>query len=167
MNVPLSLLIYNPIEAYTLVLLCDIIIGRKTAFNIKSIPIIYIFGSINFIIQWIPNIFYGSILFVILGLFNGYFIVSFSLMLMYKCLSCDVLYRKCILCQLINTIFIVVISSIMKFMFNIGDLFYNNNNLHEFIVNLLIFSMQIITYNFIRSVFNYEKYSKENRRRIS
>lgn len=167
MNIPLSLLIYNPLEAYTLVLLCDIITGRKTIFNIKSVPIIYIFGFINFIIQWIPNLFYGSILFAILGLFNGYFVVSFSLMLMYKYLSCHVLYRECILCQLINTIFIVVISSVMKFTFNIGDLFYNNNNLHEFIVNLLIFSMQIITYNFIRSVFNYEKYSKENCRKIS
>lgn len=33
MNIPLSLLIYNPIEAYTLVLLCDIITGNDVRLN--------------------------------------------------------------------------------------------------------------------------------------
>lgn len=166
MNIPLSLLVYNPIEAYTLILLCDIISGKRTKFNIKTIPIIYVLGVVNFVIQWIPNFFYGTILFAILGLFNGYFVVSLSLKIVYKYLNCEVSHDECILCQFINTIFIVVISSVMKFIFDIGDLFYNNNNLHEFIVNLVIFSVQIIIYNFIRRVFDYEKRSKENRRKV-
>ena len=40
MNIPLSLLIYNPIEAYTLILLGDIITGNDTKFNKKSIVVL-------------------------------------------------------------------------------------------------------------------------------
>lgn len=47
MNIPLSLLIYNPIEAYALVLLCDIITGNRTRICVRLILYLYIFGAAN------------------------------------------------------------------------------------------------------------------------
>ena len=55
MNIPLSLLIYNPIEAYTLVLLCDIITGSRTEFNRKLFPYLFVYSDINFLIQYFLN----------------------------------------------------------------------------------------------------------------
>lgn len=55
MNIPLSLLIYNPIEAYALVLLCDIITGNRTRICVRLILYLYIFGAANILIQNIPN----------------------------------------------------------------------------------------------------------------
>lgn len=61
MNMLLSLLIYNPLEAYTLILLCDVIFGCHTKLCIKNIAITYLLGAVNFSFQQIPNIWYGDL----------------------------------------------------------------------------------------------------------
>lgn len=79
MNIPLSLLIYNPIEAYTMILLCDIITGSDTKIYIKKIPFIYLFSIVNLFIQSIPYLIQGTELFAIVNILTGYFIVSISI----------------------------------------------------------------------------------------
>lgn len=49
MSVPLSLLIYNPIEAYILILLCDVIAENDTKFTIKRALLLWDFGATNMI----------------------------------------------------------------------------------------------------------------------
>lgn len=61
MNIPLSLLIYNPIEAYTMILLCDVINFKHTKFTLKNIVLLYGLSTINFCLQMIPYIWEGSI----------------------------------------------------------------------------------------------------------
>lgn len=68
MNIPLSLLIYNPIEIYTMVLLCDIISNNKSKINIRNIAYMYLFGFVNFCIQYIPNFWYGSSIYCLISL---------------------------------------------------------------------------------------------------
>ncbi len=68
MNIPLSLLIYNPIEAYTMILLCDIITGNRTKFSIKMINSIYVFGAVNLAIQLVPCLFVGESYFALLNI---------------------------------------------------------------------------------------------------
>ena len=115
MNIPLSLLIYNPIEAYTLVLLCDIITGNNTKFTFKNIPILWAFGFVNFVIQCIPNIIYGEYVFVPFIFVMNYMVVPVSIFFFYRIISTSITYKMCVISELINCIFIVVISSIFLY----------------------------------------------------
>lgn len=158
MNIPLSLLIYNPIEAYTLVLLCDIISGNNTNLSFRRIKIIWIFGAINLLIQLIPYPLYGHSLFAIINLCITYFIVPISVKYFYELCGNRISYKRCVISQLINSVFIVVVSSSVNMLFGVNTIFYNDNSLHEFIVNTIIYSLQISFYIFIkRRTLCYEK----------
>lgn len=76
MNIPLSLLIYNPIEAYTLILLGDIITGNDTKFNKKSIVALWVFGTVNFVMQFLPNLVYGENCFLFVSFISNYLLFS-------------------------------------------------------------------------------------------
>lgn len=68
MSVPLSLLIYNPIEAYILILLCDIITGENTKIGIRNIGKLYLLGAVNLLFQSIPNLWYGENFYIFLSI---------------------------------------------------------------------------------------------------
>jgi hypothetical protein len=158
MNILLSLLIYNPIEAYTMILLCDIITGSNTKLCIKKIPFIYLFSIVNLFIQSIPYLIQGTRLFAIVNILTGYFVVSISIKYFYSIILSKIAYLNCVIAQFINTLCIIVICSIADTLFNIDSMFINNNILHEFIVNIIIFSVQIIVYKIIkRRICLYEK----------
>jgi hypothetical protein len=165
MNVFLSLLIYNPLEAYTLVLLCDIITGNDTKFTFKNLPILWVFGSVNFIIQCVPNIVYGEHLFVPFVFIMNYMVVPVSIFFFYRIISVNIAYKMCVISELINCIFIVVISSIFNVTIESYNMFYFSNRTHEFVSNLVIFFVQILLYGIIkyRRVY-YEKLCKGNRK---
>ena len=158
MNVLLSFLVYNPIEAYTLILLCDIITGNIRNNPIKKIRIVLIFSTCNLLIQIIPYLFYNSKLFAIINLFVAYFILPVSVKYFYELCGNKISYKRCVIVQLINSIFIIVISSFTSITFGINSIFYNENGLHEFIINTIIYSLQISLYSLIkRKVLCYEK----------
>lgn len=77
MNIPLSLLIYNPIEAYALVLLCDIITGNRTRICVRLILYLYIFGAANILIQNIPNAWVSEPYFAIISFYELYCYTTF------------------------------------------------------------------------------------------
>lgn len=153
MNIPLSLLIYNPIEVYTMILLCDIITGNRTKFSIKMIHSIYIFGAVNLAIQLVPCLFVGEYYFALLNILVGYFIVSISIKYFYGALYHKISYLTCVFVQFINTICIIITCNITTHIFGFNNMFYNDNNLHEFIVNIVAFSLQIVIYKFIQKEF--------------
>lgn len=168
MNIPLSLLIYNPIEAYALTLLCDIITGNNTWIKKDKIFIIYFLGFINFIIQEIPNIFEETLLYIFMQLICEYILISITMFIFYPILRrYKIKKRQCVIAQFINSVFIIVISSIVGFVLNIVDMFYIQNMFHEFVANTFIFSVQISLYTFIklRSI-NYEKCCKGSGRKF-
>lgn len=98
MNIPLSLLIYNPIEAYTLILLGDIITGNDTKFNKKSIVALWVFGTVNFVIQFLPNLVYGENCFLFVSFISNYLIIPVSMLFFYNLVSFKINYFTCLMC---------------------------------------------------------------------
>lgn len=164
MSILLSLLFYNPIEAYTLILLCDIISGNSTKLNVKNVFMLYIFGSVNFVIQYIPNLTYGNNLFIVVTFGLNYFVIPLSILLFYKIMSTNITYSVCVIAEFVNCIFIIIISGFFNIFIKSYNMFFLYNRFHEFISNFAIFFVQILLYNTIkhRRVY-YEKLRKGNR----
>lgn len=165
MNIPLSLLIYNPIEAYTLILLGDIITGNDTKFNKKSIVALWVFGTVNFVIQFLPNLVYGENCFLFVSFISNYLIIPVSMLFFYNLVSFKINYFTCLMCQIINCLFILIIVSIFNSIAYSYNLFCPANRFHEFISNFVIFFMQIMLYTIINHRrFYYEKCCKNHRK---
>ena len=142
MNIPLSLLIYNPIEAYTLILLCDIITGNNTKFTPKKILHLWYFGATNLLIQLIPFVWYGKWFFAILNIAINYIMIPASIMYHYK-----------------------AISDTFSLLIDKYNMFFPISILHEFITNMVIFFVQVILYSIIKyRRFLYEKRFKDYRK---
>lgn len=150
MNILLSLLIYNPLEAYTMILLCDIITGNNTKFNKNKLIVLWKFGAVNFVIQYIPNIIYGLPAYVYLTLFFNYFITPISILFFYRELSESIKYWNCLVCQMVNCLFIIVVSNILNVFIYSYNIFYPTNRFHELFSNFIIFFVQILLYTFIK-----------------
>ena len=130
MNIPLSLLIYNPIEAYTMILLCDIITGNRTKINPKLVLYLYVFGAVNLCIQLFPTIWVNKPLFAILNIIVNYLFVPISIKIFYGIVTHKVTYFKCFIVEVINCIFIIVISNIFVLFIESYNMFYTVNKFH-------------------------------------
>lgn len=167
MNILLSLLIYNPIEAYTMTLLCDIITWNRVKFKKINVLYMILFSTVNFIIQIVPNIFDDSIIYILLQVLCEYMLIPVSIFIFHKAISnSSVSIRQCIVVQFINSCFIMALSFVISVLFGFNNVFHNSDILSEFISNLVIFSVQISLYTFIkiRSI-SYEKLCKTNCRK--
>lgn len=165
MSVPLSLLIYNPIEAYILILLCDVIAENDTKFTIKRALLLWDFGATNLFIQLVPYIWYGKWFFAIFNVSVNYIIIPFSIMYYYRIVSCRIGYFRCFISELINCLFIIIISNIFDLLIDKYDMFFSRSISHEFISNMTIFFVQIILYSIIKHRrFLYEKHFQNFRK---
>ena len=165
MNILLSLLIYNPIEAYILILLCDIITGNDTKFTPKKILHLWYFGATNLLIQLIPFVWYGKLFFAILNIAINYIMIPASIMYHYKAISCNIKYFKCFISELVNCLFIIVISDTFSLLIDKYNMFLPISILHEFITNMVIFFVQVILYSIIKyRRFLHEKRFKDYRK---
>lgn len=164
MNILLSLLIYNPIEAYAMILLCDIITGNKTRICFKLILYLYIFGAVNLFIQNIPNIWINKPYFALISIFTNYIITPFSIRFFYTTIGNRISYGGCFVVGVIDCLFIIVMTSILNFVVKDYDMFCPENKYHELISNFIIFSVQTILYLIIRvkGEYYYEKFRKGN-----
>lgn len=163
MDIFLSILIYNPIEAFCFLLLCDMITGIKTKIGAWLIPYLYIFGVINIAVQSFPTIWVGEPCFALVNVFVNYFVTPFTLKIFYKCIGNFISYRRSFVAVAIECIFIIVISGVFGLFVKDYDMFYTYNKLHEFITNIVIFSIQIFLYLIIRTKGEsyYEKHRKD------
>lgn len=168
MNIPLSLLIYNPIEAYTMILLCDVITGNRTIFNKCLIFKLFVFSSFNLVIEELPYIWYGEWEYVMFNAISAYIMLPIVLKYFYN-LFCKnrITIKQSIIAMFIISIFAMIIPIIFDLVFKTSTLFYNNNSLHEFIINFIILFLQIILYKFILAKRNfyekhYERFRREN-----
>lgn len=167
MNILLSLLIYNPIEAYTIILLCDVITGNNTKININAIEIIYLFGTINLFFQYIPNFVYGSIFYIVINLFIVFIVYPILVYNIYVNIFHNyTTFKTAIVAVFIENIFVLVISVVIEALFKNESLFFNNDICIEFVSNFIIFSIQISLYTFVKKRGKvYEEYCKGNRKR--
>lgn len=167
MNIPLSLLIYNPIEAYTMILLCDVINFKHTKFTLKNIALLYGLSAINFGLQMIPYIWEGSIVHICGNMIVSYGIIPIIVRAFYKIMCGDISYRRVFVAEMIICVYTVVLSMILNVAFGFNNMFINDNILHEFITNSVIFVVQIVSYTFIKKwSIRYEEHFKENRREV-
>ena len=167
MNIPLSLLIYNLIEAYTMILLCDVINFKHTKFILKNIALLYGLSTINFGLQMIPYIWEGSIAHICGNMIVSYGVIPIIVRAFYKIMCGDISYRRVFVAEMIICVHTVVISMILNAIFGFNNMFINDNILHEFITNSVIFVVQIVSYTFIKKwSIRYEEHFKENRREI-
>lgn len=167
MNVPLSLLIYNPIEAYTMILLCDVINFKNTKFTLKNIALLYGLSAINFSLQMIPYIWEGSIVHICGNMIVSYGIIPIIVRAFYKIMCGDISYRRVFVAEMIICVYTVVLSMILNVAFGFNNMLINDNILHEFITNFVIFVVQIVSYTFIKKwSIRYEEHFKENRREV-
>ena len=166
MNIPLSLLIYNPIEIYTMVLLCDIISNNKSKINIRNIAYMYLFGFVNFCIQYIPNFWYGSSIYCLISLSEALILHPIVIYLFYvKIIKNQLSIFSVFIASFIEIIFVISISNIFCLYFKNSIIFFNNDILMEFICNFVIFFVQVSLYTFIRrKECKYEEYCKGNRK---
>lgn len=114
MNVPLSLLIYNPIETYTMILLCDVINFRHTKFTLKNIALLYGLSAINFGLQMIPYIWEGSIVHICGNMIVSYGIIPIIVRAFYKIMCGDISYRRVFVAEMIICVYTVVLSMILN-----------------------------------------------------
>lgn len=168
MNIPLSLLIYNPIEAYTMILLCDVITGNNTNINTKTIGVMYLLGAVNLFFQCIPNLMYGSFLYIIINILVVFIIYPIFIYNVYtKALYNYATFRNILIAVFIENIFVLTLSSFMGLLFSGKIIFIHNNSVREFISNVVIFSLQILLYTFVKKRgHKYEKCCKRNCKKI-
>ena len=162
MNIPLSLLVYNPIEAYAIILLCDIITGNRTKFSSKMILYLYAFSTVNAFIQMIPMVWIGRSYFAFINIAINYIITPFSIRFFYRIITAKISYKRCFIVGIIDCLFIIIITSILSFVLKDYNMFYTENICHELITNIIIFSVQITLYLIIRIIGDhyYEKFRK-------
>jgi hypothetical protein len=148
MNIHISLLIYNPIEAYTIILLCGIIRGSDIKIGRYKILKLFIFGTITFLFQYIPYFWYGKIIFLILNIVITYFVLPVVIKIIFLIIFKEnVALRQVLVCVFIMGVFSIITSTIFGIIFKNDILFYNNSILQ---LNFSILLLQIILYNFIR-----------------
>ena len=166
MSIPLSLLIYNPIEAYILILLCDIVTGRDTKVHIRNVWILYLFGAINLAFQNIPNFWYGERIYTLISIAEAFVIHPIIINILYsKAFQSKITAVQSVVVASIQAIFVLTISNIFGLCLNNQIMFFNDDILTEFICNFVIFFVQISLYTFIkRKECRYEKYCKGNRK---
>lgn len=135
MNIPLSLLFYNPIEAYIIMLLCDVITGNNTKLSLKRIVLLYLYGTINLIIQVISYIWYGRIQYLVLNIIVSYIIAPLLLKLFYPIITGNsIVLRQAIVAMFILSVVTMVISNTYGMLFDTHVLTYNDNEINEFVV---------------------------------
>lgn len=151
MNIPISFLILNPLEALVVIMGCDIFTNRK--FNIsKDIKHVYILGTINLIIQILINLFEVGILSLLLNILVPFIISSYITKVYYSKCLCNIKYWEAFITQALYMITTSIIIYIFEgFDSNIYTVNYINLN-YEIIINILKTVFQIILIFILRGV---------------
>lgn len=167
MSVPLSLLTYNPIEAYILILLCDIITGENTKIGIRNIGKLYLLGAVNLLFQSIPNLWYGENFYIFLSISEALTVHAIIIYIFYtKELHKNICIRQAFVAATIQTSFVIILSSSFGLLAKKRIIFFNESLVMEFISNLIISSIQLLLYTFIKKKGKvYEEYCKRDCRK--
>lgn len=154
MNIPLSFLLLNPLEALVVILGCDVFTARK--FNLKQdIKYCYILGTINLIIQILLNYcsigVFGLIINFIVPIFISPILTMFYYNKTFNNYNIRYLQTLIIQCLYISSMFLLI------YIFNnINNNIYTtiyHNIYYETIINIFKFFIQILMINILKRSF--------------
>lgn len=139
MNVFLSLLIFNPLEA--VVLFWAAIGDKSKVFRKENIKHFYILGAINFAFQYISDSFSPGITNLFFRYFVGLFLMSFIL---YFYLNNNISLSKCFISATFNLVSVALIIVILNSIFS--HMLWGNNVLlkEEILMNIMIKILQFL-----------------------
>lgn len=167
MNILWSLILYNPLEALTLILFCDMISKRK--FRFFDVLHCYILGTINLLFQISRMLFDNKIIILFLDLFVALVIMTITLNLYYnkQILSkseCEKTTLKHSFCAIaLNYVSIMISTFVLNSLF--GKIYDSNytTSYYEFISNIFIRLIFLLIVGFISDWrLKYEKRTKED-----
>lgn len=155
MNTILTLLIYNPLEAFFLIRFCDIIIGRN--FIKKDIFNCYFLGFINYMIQCLPNLFYGKCVFSLIQTICVLLILPLTLFMYYNRFINRIRITYCIMSYILLFI-LVTISCFILLPSVINCIYYIEVPIVVSLIELVVLTcFEIISLNIIKVGIKYEK----------
>ncbi len=155
MNIPLSLILYNPIEALFLFYVCNLFSGHTIPFKDlikKNWLNILFFSTLLLALQWIPNAYTDFHAWkLITGIFISRILSPILLYILYNKKNKISLLR----CFVIFTLYSTSINLIVIF-FNFG-ITPNNNLIVEFFGNIFMKVIQVLLINIFYEVFKFMK----------
>lgn len=155
-----SLLLYNPLEAFIILLFCNVCSGTKT--KIRIILDSYILGTLNFVVQY-PNMLLESPVWqLIYNIFVAIIGMSFTVYLLFK-KKYNYSFKLCVG----SSVFIFLSSIILIWITNnyIKIIMTNvfDNTLDEFIINLILRVIQLfLIFILYKGKCFYEKVSQKD-----
>lgn len=147
MNIIMSLLIYNPIEALLLIMFCNIVTSRK--FNKFDVLYLYVLGDINFAAQFIGILIRPVLLSMFYDIFATFVIYPISLYLFYNYIICKnennrIKFSITLLALFLNFVVLSFTANTLNIFLNNGFNGVFNDIYNEFIYNLVARILYVI-----------------------
>ena len=153
MNIPMSFLILNPLEALVVIMGCDIFTNRK--FNIsKDIKHIYILGTINLIVQIFLHSFKSDILGLLLNIFVPFVISPYITKTYYNKYLGEVKYLQVFVVQAFYMITMALIISLFNLIFDEIYITEYINTVYDLSTNLTKSFIQVLIIFILRRIKN-------------
>lgn len=151
MNIPISFLILNPLEALVVIMGCDIFTNRK--FNIsKDIKHVYILGTINLIIQILINLFEVGISSLILNILIPFIISPYITKIYYNRYLGNIKYCNVFIVQAIYMVTTAITIYLFNFIFNNIYITIYINTLYDLATNLTKSFIQVLIIYTLRRI---------------
>lgn len=153
-----SLLLYNPLEAFIILLFCNVCSGTKT--KTRIILDSYILGTLNFVVQYPNMLLDGSLIQMVYNIFSVLILMSITV---YICFHKKYNFKICIgssVFILISTTFLMwFVNSFIKII--LINKFYNG--IDELVFNLILRVLQIfLIFILYKGKCLYEKVSQKD-----
>ena len=151
MNIPMSFLILNPLEALVVIMGCDIFTNRK--FNIsKDIKHVYILGTINLIIQILINLFEVGILSLLLNILVPFIISPYITKIYYNRYIGNIKYCNVFIVQAIYMVTTAITIYLFNFIFSNIYITKYVNTLYDLATNLTKSFIQVLIIYTLRRI---------------
>lgn len=147
MNILISLLLYNPLEALLLIRFCDVL--TKRTFKLSDLISCYILGTVNLIFQNFRTTFSNPVYILIYDMFVMFIPMILLLFIYYNNV---VIYRHSVkritvmnvfMIQIINFITTSLVVNFFNYVFGNIFTFRYVNNYYEFIINICLRIFQL------------------------
>ena len=149
MNFYLSLFLYNPLEAFVLIIFCSMFSYIKINKNI--VRDCYMLGSINLFIQYLNKIFTEDIIILVYDTIVSLFLMPLVLFIFLNFNNYNIKFYTCI-CSCIFNFLTIFVGLMFTDTFCIFEVYFNikRSIQYEVFVNLIIKILQLFTLILIR-----------------
>lgn len=153
MNIPMSFLILNPLEALVVIMGCDIFTNRK--FNIsKDIKHIYILGTINLAVQIFLHLFKSNILGLLLNILVPFIISPYITKIYYNKFLGEIKYLQIFIVQASYMVTMALTISLFNLIFDNIYITEYINTVYDLSTNLTKSFIQVLMIFILRRIKN-------------